>query len=523
MKTRLELQDKDSDKFWEISVDGKSHTVTYGRNGTAGKALTKKFASDAEALTDANKLLQEKRKKGYKGASPKKPPPKNANEAVDQAIETLKEFFIKYPQGQMVVELVAEKDAKAALAAIDEEKFFFDMHKSKLGGWLGTLRKPSSAKNSFDYFIKKYGSLTWALSSDIEARTFQMGNVSGGGNGILELGSDFNDDCGLEQIAENRPEQGFETGLVFHGGWGSGGYIMDKRVTSKDGEHPIYYFCGEDEESSMPSDKKLNKKMKVEPFGFWLQAKINEIMEEIEPELKELEEKLQKSKDREAAQSALPKKDFLSVEALEDQAIGERGRLQLLYQNKANGEIWGYSYYKSKFVIYDGAAVVPNYRHGESYDSLAEKSKGDLALIGKQTASLREVFIWQDPKEELFVEIEACGPLLFVRRGWNNGYLHEERRAFATKDEALAAAKVLSVWYQKDFEKVDVSVGKKMLLRELYSLSKKGYVSIGVKGTSLVINGDVKKKYENKAAVMEALEKELSNKRKDHIFKIIEW
>src|SRR5687767_6474182 len=66
MSTRLfQFQDAKSDKFWQITVDGTSHTVQCGRTGTAGQTQTKDFGSEGEAQKAAEKLIAEKVKKGY--------------------------------------------------------------------------------------------------------------------------------------------------------------------------------------------------------------------------------------------------------------------------------------------------------------------------------------------------------------------------------------------------------------------------------------------------------------------------
>lgn len=75
---RFEMVEGASSKFWEISVDGASFTVTFGRIGTAGTAKTTACASAAEAQAEADKLVREKTKKGYQeiGAAPTfRPPP----------------------------------------------------------------------------------------------------------------------------------------------------------------------------------------------------------------------------------------------------------------------------------------------------------------------------------------------------------------------------------------------------------------------------------------------------------------
>jgi len=61
---RFEYTDGGS-KFWEIRVEGSSHTVRFGKIGTEGQSKTKDFDSAAAARTDADKLIAEKTKKGY--------------------------------------------------------------------------------------------------------------------------------------------------------------------------------------------------------------------------------------------------------------------------------------------------------------------------------------------------------------------------------------------------------------------------------------------------------------------------
>lgn len=65
MKRSFELLDGKSAKFWEIELDGKSHTVRYGKLGSKGQSKTKTFADEAAANKDAEKLIASKTKKGY--------------------------------------------------------------------------------------------------------------------------------------------------------------------------------------------------------------------------------------------------------------------------------------------------------------------------------------------------------------------------------------------------------------------------------------------------------------------------
>lgn len=64
-KKRYELSSGTSSKFWEIDQKGKTHTVTYGRIGSAGRSVTKEFESTALAKSSAEKLIEQKTAKGY--------------------------------------------------------------------------------------------------------------------------------------------------------------------------------------------------------------------------------------------------------------------------------------------------------------------------------------------------------------------------------------------------------------------------------------------------------------------------
>lgn len=67
----FEFSEGTSDKFWTITLDGRSHTVHFGRIGAAGQTQTKEFASEAEAQKSYDELVAEEVKKGYveKGGS----------------------------------------------------------------------------------------------------------------------------------------------------------------------------------------------------------------------------------------------------------------------------------------------------------------------------------------------------------------------------------------------------------------------------------------------------------------------
>ena len=64
-RRELVYMDAKSSKFWNIELDGTSHTVTYGRIGTNGQTKTKEFDSEEKAKKDFDKLVAAKVKKGY--------------------------------------------------------------------------------------------------------------------------------------------------------------------------------------------------------------------------------------------------------------------------------------------------------------------------------------------------------------------------------------------------------------------------------------------------------------------------
>jgi predicted DNA-binding WGR domain protein len=54
-----------SAKFWEVTVEGSTLTVRFGKIGATGQTTIKELASSDEADAQAAKLVAEKTKKGY--------------------------------------------------------------------------------------------------------------------------------------------------------------------------------------------------------------------------------------------------------------------------------------------------------------------------------------------------------------------------------------------------------------------------------------------------------------------------
>jgi len=61
----LEFVEGTSTKFWRARVEGKTLFINYGRVGTPGQTQPKDFPSHELARREFDKLLAERRKKGY--------------------------------------------------------------------------------------------------------------------------------------------------------------------------------------------------------------------------------------------------------------------------------------------------------------------------------------------------------------------------------------------------------------------------------------------------------------------------
>lgn len=69
MERKLVFMDANSSKFWNIVLEGSSHTVTYGRIGTNGQTKNKAFEDAEKAEASFKKLVKQKLAKGYTDAS----------------------------------------------------------------------------------------------------------------------------------------------------------------------------------------------------------------------------------------------------------------------------------------------------------------------------------------------------------------------------------------------------------------------------------------------------------------------
>ncbi|HET9957310.1 MAG TPA: WGR domain-containing protein, partial [Polyangiaceae bacterium] len=62
---RFEFSEGNSNKFWQVEQKGESLLIQWGKIGTNGQSQTKDFTNDAKAKSEADKLIAEKKKKGY--------------------------------------------------------------------------------------------------------------------------------------------------------------------------------------------------------------------------------------------------------------------------------------------------------------------------------------------------------------------------------------------------------------------------------------------------------------------------
>ncbi|MBA2543023.1 MAG: WGR domain-containing protein [Deltaproteobacteria bacterium] len=64
----LEFEEGTSSKFWRARVEGKTLYVNYGKIGSNGQTQVKQLGDPDAAQTEYDKLVREKRKKGYADA-----------------------------------------------------------------------------------------------------------------------------------------------------------------------------------------------------------------------------------------------------------------------------------------------------------------------------------------------------------------------------------------------------------------------------------------------------------------------
>lgn len=157
----------------------------------------------------------------------------------------------------------------------------------------------------------------------------------------------------------------------------------------------------------------------------------------------------------------------IEVAAIERLAGVREGSLHTLFVSPT-GEFWGWTTDGHRVVVHDGVWIVPNRR--EDYSSLDQRIDEELRLIPAVTPAARRFLgILHQGEEKLFVEVEAAASVVFVRRGWSNGFMHEELRVFASEAEGFGDANRLVERYSTWFTP-SASIEGLSVVRELYAL-----------------------------------------------------
>ena len=144
--SRYEYKDEKSHKFWEITVEGDHYVVRYGRVGTDGRLVTKRFSDQATAQAAAAKIAKQKVKKGYVGI---------ASESTGGA-----------PDAAVLIETQATLDA--------------DVLRAWLGGRTMTIVKFQDYETTFDRAFDFSG---WLHSDDDDERCDALSDLGLTGDG----------------------------------------------------------------------------------------------------------------------------------------------------------------------------------------------------------------------------------------------------------------------------------------------------------------------------------------------------
>jgi uncharacterized protein (TIGR02996 family) len=165
--------DPKSNKFWNITLDGPSFTVQFGRAGTAGQTQTKTFPDETKARKEYDKLVREKLAKGYHETTPvTAPSPRDALEAAlletpdDLATSMAYADYLEEqddPRGEFVrVQLALESPGRTAAErkALEqrEKKLLEDHHADWVGTWADLAAKTGpEGRGQHDFATPTFG------------------------------------------------------------------------------------------------------------------------------------------------------------------------------------------------------------------------------------------------------------------------------------------------------------------------------------------------------------------------------
>jgi predicted DNA-binding WGR domain protein len=174
----LEFEEGTSSKFWRARVDGKTLYVNYGKIGSNGQTQVKDFGDAAAARNEYDKLVREKRKKGYQDAGGAEPDDEDthaddegdtdddADDADDEAPPAKKPAR---PAARPVPAAAAAPATAAAAPAVPGHRLVLDAGGRKVEATLyldgktmrmdsrETYASPEAAKKAFDRLKKLLG------------------------------------------------------------------------------------------------------------------------------------------------------------------------------------------------------------------------------------------------------------------------------------------------------------------------------------------------------------------------------
>lgn len=234
--TRLEFKDDKSSKFWQITVNGEDHTVTYGRIGTDGSSKTKSFDSADAAQNSAEKLINSKLKKGYVEVA-------EAGAAVagdspgGKLIELLTPLC-STPEDQKVLEKLAAK-----VLSFEED----DSGKGEITVQGDGYENECAFQRGSKDAVKRIEGMPKSFCEIAEVVIFMTWDAGGPDGGYSQDGDDpwlidELDDEDKEGVINDIEENGQITG-AFLGGQGNN--IFDPTTKLDNGEHGIVFISHE--------------------------------------------------------------------------------------------------------------------------------------------------------------------------------------------------------------------------------------------------------------------------------------
>lgn len=195
MKSYLEYKDSSSEKFWEVSVKGKTLTTRWGKLDTQGQSKSKELESLKLAKAEAEKQAASKIKKGYKAVTVKKASAKKKAPAkkltakektpVKKASAKKKSVFNPKEASESELMIVAQDESSSEILLADLVDFLLD----QLGD-----KKTFFDQEKWRSANRILETLCWNKSLSLESvllllekKNFYIGGAMGGNDQIKEL------------------------------------------------------------------------------------------------------------------------------------------------------------------------------------------------------------------------------------------------------------------------------------------------------------------------------------------------